>query len=254
MKVSERKKVTAALVASVLLHAIALVLLMIWGSSHGIARPMSALTQPSRQIVVTIMAPTPSPTPRLAPLFATPTPKPIAIDSSGLATADKAPAHPLFESDVNSAAASKLAPTGRAPAPSQEGKERAAPEFETKNFSLGPLNEPPQLEMAPAPEQKIQKKSCKKAHSEAGANRHSGPYAHRRVHARTDPPARSRERGQPLVRFRCLRLSHLQAPSPSARQRLPSHRPARRKRLWMKSRDPLRCELSSKRRPSRLWQ
>jgi hypothetical protein len=85
---------------------------------------------------------------------------------------DKPPENPLFESDINSRAGSRLPPTGSAPVPTQDGKNRPFPQFETKMVSLGKGQQPPEMEMPPAqapePEPKSQTPPDQKAEKEPG--------------------------------------------------------------------------------------
>lgn len=80
--------------------------------------------------------------PPAVPILPTPTLAAPVISSEGLHASTEPPAQPVYESDKNMRAASKLPPTGNLPLPSQEGKERRLPEFQTKPYALGKVNEP----------------------------------------------------------------------------------------------------------------
>jgi|SRR5579862_465388 len=147
---SEGKKVLLALLVSVLLHLLGILGLMVWASSRSSARTTFPAPEP-RQITMTV-APLPKEPEPVLKQAAAPSPTPVEINSDGLAKANATPDRPLFESDINSRAASRLAASGMAPLPSQEGKERPFPEFESKKYSLGQQRQPPEMEMAPAPE------------------------------------------------------------------------------------------------------
>lgn len=145
---SDRNKVLLALAVSALLHVLGVLGLITWASLRSNARS----TPPAefRQIVMTV-APLPKEPPAKVMAQATPPPSTAELDSAGLAKADKPPEQPLFESDIDSRAATQSPATGLTPLPGQEGKERPFPEFETKKYSLGPIQQPPEMVMPPAP-------------------------------------------------------------------------------------------------------
>src|SRR5437879_1175972 len=133
---SERQKVAIALVASVLLHIVIMIAfgIMVW------IQPQSNASVPEQKPLEVTLFTKPAPKPRgetetapvspPAPELAKPKPTPKMHvlqdldESDGLAKAEKPPANPLFSSSKNSVAGSELPPTGSAPLPSQEGKER----------------------------------------------------------------------------------------------------------------------------------
>src|SRR5271155_4254434 len=132
---SDRNKILLALVVSVLLHLLGILGLMTWASLRSSAH--STLPANLGPIVVTVTPLAKKPEPVVREIAQpSPPPPPMQIDSDGLAKADTTPVQPLFESDINSRAASRLPPSGLAPLPSQEGKERLFPHFETKKSSL----------------------------------------------------------------------------------------------------------------------
>jgi len=147
---SERQKILAALVASVLLHLIAFIAIAIWFWVHRNDQPLKDPT------VVEIAVSTPTPAPEnIYPMLPKPEPPPV-IDSEGLQKTDKAPEKPVFESDQNSVAGSMLPGLGKIPLPSQNGKDRPELAFQTKKFTLGEgegnVAEPPVMEFVPAPD------------------------------------------------------------------------------------------------------
>ena len=150
---SERQKVIFAIVASAVLHLAGALFLILWSRIHP-AQDFAKQPPDPEQLEVTLMAaPTPAP---LTPA-SNPAPTPPArmirseLDTEGLATAEKAPENPMFESDRNSRAASELPAAGDAPLPSQAGKERPFAEFTSHDYSLGKGEQPaPAVEMAKA--------------------------------------------------------------------------------------------------------
>lgn len=174
------RQVSIGLAASLVFHLLLLLVAVIFGMvlpEHGLlhfAKPKPQL----EEIEIVIIPPVPvQEEVRLVPLEEIEKPKPF-IDSRGLATTEKAPDKPLFESDVDMKAASERPATGDLPLPSQEG--RVAPEFPVfadAQMSLGktvaPFSQntppppapaaPPEPETAPpsppAPEQAVAEKT-----------------------------------------------------------------------------------------------
>lgn len=145
---SDRQKIIAALIASVLLHVIGFFLVLLWSTRHH-SSPLENL----KLVEVSVATPTPEPAqvlPRL-PLSAPP-----MIDSTGLNKTKKAPGKPVFQSDENSVAASELDGLGRIPLPTQNGKERPQLAFDTQRVTLGNGSSsaaaPPVMTFAPAPD------------------------------------------------------------------------------------------------------
>jgi len=149
---TEREKVSLALLASILLHLLLFGLMVLWAELW----PKSLKPpEPDKPIEVTLVAPNPTPTPPEQDLaMATPTPTPTPtpapaesilkkkmlrsfLDITGLHQTEKAPDNALFESDRNSEAGSELPATGDLPLPSQEGKARPFQEFTNLDFALG---------------------------------------------------------------------------------------------------------------------
>lgn len=134
---SERAKLSFALIASALLHVLALMVMVLWAWLHPADLASKA---PPKKLEVTLVRslqkPTPAPVPPAKPIPA-PTPERKVISSEGLQASSEAAAKSAFESDRNMKAASELPATGNAPLPSQAGKERPFNEFENKQYSLG---------------------------------------------------------------------------------------------------------------------
>ncbi|MEA3186975.1 MAG: hypothetical protein QOD99_805 [Chthoniobacter sp.] len=154
---SERQKTFIALSASAILHALMCISLIAWAW----LRPMKMrqAVPDFSQLEVTLMpAGTSPPPPAVAattvPPMVAPTPPPkvtrSTLDADGLEATDMAPAKPLFESDINSRAASELPGLGSLPLPSQEGKQREFEQFKTQEFSLGKGAQPAQAKLDPA--------------------------------------------------------------------------------------------------------
>lgn len=139
---SDRQKVFLALLVSVLFHLGVVFLLSLWS---GRQPETAAKARPDlSRLVVTIMpqkaAPSAQKPATLQP--AKPSPPPINkltpdIDSDGLATSAKPPAHPLFQSDSNMAAGSLLPATGNIPLPSEAGPDRKFKDFANRPASMG---------------------------------------------------------------------------------------------------------------------
>ena len=133
---SERQKISIALIASAFLHVLGALFLVAWTQLH--PKDFPKTEEISKPLEVTLIS---APTPPPVTLAAKPTPPPkltrSSLDTDGLHPADKAPEKPLFESDINSRAGSEMPATGTVPLPSQEGKERPFQDFTTHDFSLG---------------------------------------------------------------------------------------------------------------------
>jgi TonB family protein len=149
---SDRLKVTLAVVASLLLHALFLLALVLGALLLRKESP-SAPTPELKVVEVTLQA-QPTPTPAPETIEAAPAPPAeqatrSVLDTEGLAESEKAPDKPLFESDKNSVAASSLPATGSAPLPSQNGKTRPFEQFTTQQSSVG-NGEQPAMKVASA--------------------------------------------------------------------------------------------------------
>jgi hypothetical protein len=149
---SDRQKLFYALLASAFFHLALGLVLAFWTAQHSseVERALPDLSQ----LVVTIMPPKPAEppaapkappktAPKAAPVIAAvPTPPPAhmmrpVLDSDGLKTASKAPANPVFQSDANMVAGSRLPATGDIPLPSMSGPTRKFMDFADQAASMG---------------------------------------------------------------------------------------------------------------------
>ena len=162
---TERNKVSLAVLASLLLHLVVLALLMLmellWPSRVHQPNPED---EPKQLEVTLVQKPTPPPPAPPSPVArVTPTPSPTPgevilpkkivrsfLDLTGLKQAENAPDKAIFESDRNSEAASELPASGVLPLPSQNGKKRPFAEFANRDYLLGRV-QPAPAESAPAP-------------------------------------------------------------------------------------------------------
>jgi len=148
---SDRQKLFYALLVSAFLHLAVGLILATWSTQHSSDAPKALpdLTQ----LTVTIMPPRPAAKPP-APLIAeAPTPIPPnmqrpVLDSDGLTPSSKAPAHPVFQSDANMVAGSRLPATGDLPLPSEAGPSRKFTDFADRSATIGKGRS--QLEPVPA--------------------------------------------------------------------------------------------------------
>lgn len=143
---TETRKIFAACGASLGVHLLLFLLMVLWlrFSPELVLSPEIPEPQPVEMIlepeVLKALQPPPTPPPARA-----------MVDSEGLAKADAPPENPLFESDIDSRAAGALEPSGAAPLPSQEGKERPFPDFENKTATEGDVDSPPGVASLPVP-------------------------------------------------------------------------------------------------------
>lgn len=152
---SERDKLLTAILASALVHLLAAAFLVVVGPVNRLGAVV-AQQKPARALEVTLMRRPPPPS-----AVPTPTPSRSVIASDGLTTASKPPEQARFESDKDTSAASELPATGNLPLPTQEGKEERSPEFETKDYVLGPIKEvggrPSSSQAQPVPKPELAK-------------------------------------------------------------------------------------------------
>jgi outer membrane biosynthesis protein TonB len=136
-----RRQVTIGIGASLLFH----VLLLLFALVVGLLLPKRALISFAKskpllqEIELTVVPPEPETQSeaRLVSMEEIQSPAPF-VDSRGLNASEKAPENPLFESDVNMAAASELPGTGSVPLPTQEGRtDREFTAFSTQRVLLG---------------------------------------------------------------------------------------------------------------------
>ena len=142
-----RRQVTIGIVASVVLHLLALLVLAQVAELVRKPADLAAARPPPEELEMTIMPP------EEPPILAAPVePEKQFIDSRGLAESKPA-ANPIFETDKDMTAASEKAASGDVPLPSQDGRGRFDNVFDTKKSSVGSMKEPPAplLEVASAP-------------------------------------------------------------------------------------------------------
>jgi hypothetical protein len=131
-----RRQATLGIVVSILLHLLVILLIALLIREE--APQKISFAKPKikpRGIELTILPPEPEPEP-IMPFTMAPPMQPF-IDSRGLNIAPEAALNPLFQSDENMRAASELPPTGDAPLPSQEGRDRPFNAFKTQKSLLG---------------------------------------------------------------------------------------------------------------------
>jgi hypothetical protein len=141
---SDRQKLFYALLASAFFHLALGLVLAFWTAQHS-SEVEKALPDLS-QLVVTIMPPRPaepSSAAKAPPVIAAvPTPPPAhmmrpVLDSDGLKSSSKAPANPVFQSDSNMVAGSRLPASGDIPLPSMSGPSRKFMDFADQAASMG---------------------------------------------------------------------------------------------------------------------
>lgn len=142
-----RRQIIGALVASVILHLLALLALVF--AAGLLPTPQLSFARPQAQAQeLQLVLPEPEPLEmqivQPEDLLQARQEKPT-IDSTGLAKSDEAPADAVFESDENMKAASELPASGDAPLPTVDGKVRPFTNFATQDVVLGA----PTLEPAP---------------------------------------------------------------------------------------------------------
>lgn len=115
-----RNKILAAVVASLILHLLAILSVGVAVSWQPTPRPLANDEPPE---LILVAPPVPS--------------QPGYVQTSETQRADKAPERPAFESDKDTRAASENAPTGTEALPSQDGRDNPALQFENQNHSLG---------------------------------------------------------------------------------------------------------------------
>ncbi len=125
----ERRKVTVALVLSILFHLALILLLAFFLSRSFFVRELPA--EEEEPIEFTIVAP-PEPVPQRAQY----------IDSSDAVAVEKPPEKPAFESDRDTQASAPLPASGNLPVPSQEGEDNPSLSFANRENTLGPQSRP----------------------------------------------------------------------------------------------------------------
>ncbi len=132
-----RRQATLGIAVSILLHLLAILLIALLIREE-VPPAKISFAKPKikpRGIELTILPPEPEPEP-IMPFTMAPPMQPF-IDSRGLEIAPEAALNPLFQSDENMRAGSELPPTGDAPLPSQEGRDRPFNAFTTQRSLLG---------------------------------------------------------------------------------------------------------------------
>ncbi|HEY5893360.1 MAG TPA: hypothetical protein VIT91_09030 [Chthoniobacterales bacterium] len=132
---SEKKKVTIAVIGSLLLHVLFFFGFGTWLS----VRPQASAKVPERDLppeITLIAEPTPTPDPRLG-AAPTPTPEPELLRSENMTEAEKPPENTSFESDRDTLAASEKAGTGPKNMPAIEGRKQDHLELADQQLSLG---------------------------------------------------------------------------------------------------------------------
>ncbi len=145
------RQVRIGIIASILLHAL---LLLVFFIGHFVLPiitafllsllPKSPDPQPTRpqEIELTIVQPAPKAEPPPPALAMEANPQKAFLDSRGLAEANEAAKDSIIESDKNMKAASELPASGDAPLPSQDGLSRPTPNFTTQQDTLGGKSTP----------------------------------------------------------------------------------------------------------------
>ncbi len=144
-RVPLRRQVVIGVLASILLHLLAFLIMGLLASIVRKPDEISAAQPQPQELELEIVQPEESPI-----LPAPVEPEKQFIDSRGLAESKPAE-RPLFETDKDMTAASEQPATGDVPLPSHEGKGRIANVFETKKSAVGAVTEPPAIELAAAP-------------------------------------------------------------------------------------------------------
>ncbi|MDP9291302.1 MAG: energy transducer TonB [Verrucomicrobiota bacterium] len=129
---SDRQKLIAAIAASVLLHLIACLVMILWTAFQ----PERVLTKIEADVPleVTVTPPELKFSELSSPLLP---PARVSIDTEGMKEVDKTSEDAPFESDKNTAAASEQPASGTAPLPSQDGKNLPFIAFQNQDYSLG---------------------------------------------------------------------------------------------------------------------
>ena len=143
--VPPRRQVTIGVIASVVLHLLAfLIMALLAGVVRKPADLAPATPQPEALELQVILPEQPQ------IMAASVAQEKQFIDSRGLAES-KPGEDPLFETDKDMTAASEKPATGDLPLPSQDGRGKFDNVFETTKSSVGSVKEPPVIEITPAP-------------------------------------------------------------------------------------------------------
>lgn len=136
----QRKQLWWAVIASLLLHLVVAFVLVAFNAAFAPAPVFVADDRPSELTVVDLSS------------VAEPTPprNPGYLETDPSKESAQPPKEQTFESNANSVAASKAAPTGEAPLPSQEGRELPTVQMENQQLSLASQGGQPQPPIPPA--------------------------------------------------------------------------------------------------------
>ncbi len=137
---SDRQKITIAIIASLFLHVLGCAFLMIWTRLHPMDFAKAAPNFEPLEVKL-VAAATPTPAPLIAANQSA-THTRTLLDTDGLTPDEKAPSNAVFESDRNSHAGSETPATGSAPLPGQTGRKLPFTEFKTQDYSMGKGQQP----------------------------------------------------------------------------------------------------------------
>ncbi|CAN5532778.1 hypothetical protein BH18VER1_BH18VER1_00390 [soil metagenome] len=133
-----RKKLWLAILASVAVHLLIAFSLVAFNATFAPSPQFEEDDKPLELTMVDLGSETP-----------TPPQQPRYLETDPAKETAEQPKEETFESNANSIAASKVPPTGDAPLPSQEGKERPFIDFQTQQSSLASQGSQPQRATPP---------------------------------------------------------------------------------------------------------
>jgi TonB family C-terminal domain len=135
----ERRTLLLAILASVLLHFAVAISLASFGDRLQPALPEDE-DKPAELTLVDLAPTAPPVVPHNAPF----------IDTPEKRQTQEQPTEKTFESNANSIASSQLPAQGRAPVPTQDGKDRPGMDLDTEHYSLGDPGRPPEPQTHPS--------------------------------------------------------------------------------------------------------
>jgi len=134
----ERRSQLFSFLVSLLVHAFIFLLVgATWFHLHHHTTPDSCIKNPPE--VVFDLSPPPQ--------------EPPVVDTRSTHPLDKPPEHTNFQSYENTAASSELPPTGKAPLPTQQGREEDTLSFRNEDHSEGAMSQPSTAAAAPTPQE-----------------------------------------------------------------------------------------------------